>query len=90
MVNLEKLTPLTDETLNELGFTWHTDEDGSKYVSDELVQVTQDEAEAYYQASNEIYDMFVEAAEYVIENDLFFELDIPFNLIETIKKKLGE
>lgn len=30
--------------------------------------------------------MFVEAAEYVIENDLFFDLGIPFNLIETIKK----
>lgn len=86
MVNLQKLTPLDDKTLNELGFTWHTDTDGSKYVSDELVKVTQAEADAYYKATNEIYDMFVEAAEYVIENDLFFELDIPFNLVETIKK----
>lgn len=86
MIKLQKLNPLEDATLEELGFTWHTDSDGTKYINDELVEVTQREAEAYYQAGNELYDMFVEAAEYVIENDLFFELGIPFNLIESIKK----
>lgn len=86
MVSLQKVTPLDDATLEELGFSWHTDEDGSKYVSDELVEVYQDEAEAYYTAANDIYDMYVEAAEYVIENELFFDLGIPFNLVEAIKK----
>ena len=86
MVNLKKLNPLDDATLEELGFSWHTDEDGSKYVSDALVEISKEEAEAYYTAANEIYDMYVEAAEYVIENDLFFDLGIPFNLIDTIKK----
>jgi glutathionylspermidine synthase len=86
VISLKKVTPLKDETLQEIGFTWHTDTDGTKYISDELVQITQDEAEAYYKAANEIYDMFVEAAEYVIENDLFFEIGIPFNLIDAIKK----
>jgi len=86
MVTLQKITPLEDSTLEEIGFTWHTDSDGSKYVSDELVKITAQEAEAYYEAVNEIYDMYVEAAEYVINNNLFFELGIPFNLIETIKK----
>ena len=86
MVTLQKLNPLNDSALEELGFTWHTDSDGSKYVSDELVEISSREAEAFYTATNEIYDMYVEAAEYVIENDLFFDLGIPFNLIETIKK----
>ena len=86
MIKLQKLKPLEDTILEELGFTWHTDVDGSKYVSDELIQISQDDAEAYYTATNEIYDMYVEAAEYVIENDLFFELGIPFNLIDIIKK----
>ncbi|WP_294962778.1 glutathionylspermidine synthase family protein [Sulfurimonas sp.] len=86
MIKLQKLNPLDDNKLEELGFTWHTDSDGTKYINDELVQVTQEEANEYYEAGNNIYDMFVEAAEYVIENDLFFELGIPFNLIETIKK----
>ncbi|MCF6339830.1 MAG: glutathionylspermidine synthase family protein [Sulfurimonas sp.] len=86
MIKLQKINPLEDKTLDELGFTWHTDVDGSKYVSDELVQITQNEAEAYYKAGNEIYNMYVEAAEHVIENDLFFDIGIPFNLIDAIKK----
>ena len=86
MVKLKKVNPLDDATLEELGFSWHTDEDGTKYVSDALVEVSKTEAENYYSAANEIYDMYVEAAEYVIENDLFFDLGIPFNLVETIKK----
>jgi len=86
MISLKKLTPLDDATLEELGFTWHTDSDGSKYISDELVEISQVEAEAYYEAGNKLYDMFIEAAQYVIDNELFFDLGIPFNLIETIKK----
>jgi len=86
MLNFKEIIPLDDQTLEKLNFTWHTDNDGSKYVSDKLLQITQDEAQAYYEATNELYDMFVEAAEYVIENDLFFELGIPFNLVEVIKK----
>ena len=86
MVDLVSVSPLEEEKLEALGFTWHTDSDGTHYVADELVLVSDDEAEAYYEAANTLYDMYVEAAEYVIDNDLFFELGIPFNLIEPIKK----
>ena len=86
MITTLKVDPIDDKTLDEIGFTWHTDSDGTKYVSDELVQLTKEEAEAYYEAANTIYDMYVAAAEYVIDNNLFFELGIPFNLIEMIKK----
>lgn len=86
MITLQKLNPLDDSSLEELGFTWHTDTDGSKYINDELVEISSNEAEAYYTAANEIYDMYVEAAEYVIENELFFDLGIPFNLVDVIKK----
>jgi glutathionylspermidine synthase len=86
MITLKRLQPLDDSTLEELGFTWHTDSDGTKYINDELVEVSAAEAESYYEAGNEIYDMYVEAAQFVIDNNLFFELGIPFNLIEAIKK----
>jgi len=86
MVNLKSIKPIDDKALEEIGFTWHTDSDGSKYVSDKLVLVTHQEAENYYEAVNELYDMYAKAAEYVIENDLFFEIGIPFNLVEMIKK----
>ena len=85
MVDTTKLKPLTNDYLDSIGFSWHTDLDGSDYISDEVVNITSDEAEAFYEAGNELYDMFVEAGQYVIDNDLLSELDIPFNLIDIVK-----
>lgn len=76
--------------LESMGLTWHTDRDESSYLSDELIHISQAEAEAFYEAGNTLYDMFVEAGEYVIENDLFFELDIPPSLIGAIKQSWEE
>ncbi len=86
MVSLQKIQPIDDATLEQLGFGWHTDSDQSKYIANELVVVTDSEAEAYYEAVNELYDMYAAAAEHVIKNNLFFDLGIPFNLIDVIKK----
>ena len=85
MPNLQKVTPLSDEYLENIGFKWHTDDDKSHYLADEILEISEDEAEAYYEAVNELYDMFVEAAQYVIDNNLFHEIGIPFNLIELVK-----
>lgn len=78
------------EALESMGLAWHTDLDNSPYISDELIHISQEEAEAFYEAGNTLYDMFVEAGEYVIENDLFFELDIPPSLIGAIKQSWEE
>jgi len=86
MVVLEKINPISDAVLEEIGFIWHTDSDESKYIADELVAVSDKEAEAYYTAVNELYDMYAAAAQHVIDHNLFFELGIPFNLIDAIKK----
>lgn len=85
-MRLEKLNPLTDEYLESIGFVWHTDSDESSYISSEIVVVSEEEAEAFYEATNELYDMFVEAGQYVIDNELFHELNIPFNLVELVKE----
>lgn len=85
MVTTEKIKPLTKEFLESIGFYWHTDEDDTSYVADELVVVSNAEVEAYYEAANELYEMFAEAGQHVIDNDLFHELNIPFNLVELIK-----
>lgn len=84
-MKLKKIEPLDNGYLESIGFGWHTDLDGSRYISNKLVSITQDEAEAFYEATNELYDMYVAAAEYVINNDLFHELGIPFNLVDIIK-----
>ncbi len=85
-MKLEKLKPLTDEYLESIGFVWHTDSDNSSYISDEIVVISENEANAYYEATNELYNMFAQAGQYVIDNDLFHELNIPFNLVEIIKE----
>ncbi len=83
-----KLTPIKvpdNKFLEDIGFYWHTDPDKTPYVASEIVDITPKEADAYYEAVNELYEMFAEAGEYIIENELFHELGIPFNLIDAVK-----
>jgi len=84
-MNLKPIKVPDNEFLEGIGFYWHTDPDQTPYVASEIVEITPDEADAYYEASNELYEMFVEAGEYVIENELFHEIGIPFNLIDAVK-----
>lgn len=85
-MKLQTLNALTNEYLESIDFVWHTDEDNTSYIANEIVEVSYDEAQAYAQACNELYEMYCEAGEYVIENNLFHELNIPFNLVDVIKK----
>lgn len=84
-MRLQPIKVPDNKFLEEIGFFWHTDPDNTPYVADEIVEVTSDEADAYYEAVNELYEMFTEAGEYVIENELFHEIGIPFNLVEAVK-----
>lgn len=86
MLQTEIVQPISNALMEELGMTWHTDSDGTPYILNEIIPVTQDEAEAYYTAANELYAMYVEAAQYVIDQELFPALDIPFNLVAQIKR----
>lgn len=80
------INPLDKKALEEIGLEWHTDSDNTQYIQNEAVSISQSEAEAFYEAGNKLYDMFVEAGEYVIKNNLFFELDIPTILVDSIKQ----
>ncbi|PAF41632.1 glutathionylspermidine synthase family protein [Helicobacter sp. 11S02596-1] len=84
------LKPLDKARLEEIGLDWHTDPDNTPYIENEMVVISQKEADAYYEACNELYDMYVKTAEYAIENDLFFELDIPNVLVPMIKQSWEE
>ncbi|MDD5405730.1 MAG: glutathionylspermidine synthase family protein [Sulfurovaceae bacterium] len=85
MINLKNIKPLENNYLENLGFAWHTDNDNTSYIANELVIISEQEAQAFYEAGNELYDMFINAAGYVIDNNLFHEIGIPFNLVELIK-----
>lgn len=81
-LNIQKLST---EKLENMGFTWHTNEDKKSYVDDKLIIISEDEANNYYNACNELYDMFINAGSYVIDNNLLDKLGIPFNLHEVVK-----
>lgn len=85
-----KAQPLENADLENLGLNWHTDIDNTPYVSDEIIEISEEEAQGFYDAANELYDMYAEAGQYVIDNDLFFELGIPFNLVEAIAQSWEE
>ncbi|PAF42586.1 glutathionylspermidine synthase family protein [Helicobacter sp. 11S03491-1] len=89
-MDIVSLKPLDADTLEEIGLDWHTDPDNTSYIENEMLKITQAQADAYYQASNELYDMYVQAGQYVIEKDLFFELDIPNTLIPIIRQSWEE
>ncbi|TLD85137.1 glutathionylspermidine synthase family protein [Helicobacter sp. MIT 11-5569] len=78
--------PLSNADLEELGLQWHTDTDDTPYISNAIIEISEQEAQNFYDAANTLYDMYIEAGQYVIDHNLFFELGIPFNLVETIKR----
>jgi glutathionylspermidine synthase len=85
-MKLLPVKPLSTEFLESIGFSWHTDyDDNTPYLVDRLVEVEEQEAHAYADAANELYDMYVEAGDYVIENDLLAEINIPYNLFDIVK-----
>ncbi len=85
MVTTTKVQAIPQTVLEDIGMTWHTDTDGSSYLVPELVNVSETEAQAFYDASNALYDLFVEAAEHVISEKRYAELGIDPALIPLIE-----
>jgi glutathionylspermidine synthase len=79
-----KLSIKPDTFLKNSGWDW-TNTDISPYISDELVQVSENEADKYYQAGVELYELFIKAAEFIIKNKKYDLLDIPKGLIPLIE-----
>ncbi|HPQ93979.1 MAG: glutathionylspermidine synthase family protein [Thiothrix sp.] len=86
MVSTEKVNPISLELGEELGIADRGDPAQESWVADELLVISDHEAEAYRQAANELYDMYLEAAGQVIDNERLHELDIPFNLSSQIRQ----
>ncbi|MCP9765376.1 glutathionylspermidine synthase family protein [Lacihabitans soyangensis] len=85
MIKLKTLQNSPLQTLKEEGWKWMLGEDTLPYVTNDMVVVTENTAEAYYKAGNELYEMLIKAAEHVIKHDLYEDLGIPPNLVPLIK-----
>ena len=82
--------PVPDEIYEKVGFYWYSSPQDKSYVADALVSVSEKEGDAYYQAANELYDMYVKAGQHVIDQKLYPLLDIPSNLVEMIEMSWEE
>lgn len=85
MISLQKLLTPPDDQLRNLGWDWMLGQDTLPYLTNEVVVVSPAEADAYYEAANELFEMFVAAGQHVIDHNRFAELGIPANLVELIK-----
>lgn len=85
MISLRKLLTPPDDQLRNLGWDWMLGQDTLPYLTDEVVVISPAEADAYYEAANKLFEMFVAAGQHVIDQNRFEELGIPANLIELIK-----
>jgi glutathionylspermidine synthase len=101
MVHTRNIQNLSPEAFYEIGCDWFENlaEDHpeivaeAQYCAGELVEVTDAEADAIYKATNKLYDMFIEAAEHVIDNNFFTDFGISermANLIRTTWKEDGD
>ncbi|MCX6213941.1 glutathionylspermidine synthase family protein [Spirosoma sp.] len=85
MISLTPLhTPPTTQ-LRNLGWDWMLGQDTLPYLADEVVTIKPTEADAYYEAANELFEMFIAAGQQIIDENRFAEAGIPANLVELIK-----
>jgi len=85
MIKLKSLPEHPDSALQKVGWNWMLGTDTAPYVTSDIVVVSEEVATKYYEAASTLYDMFVEAGQYAIDNNLFTEMGIPANLVELIK-----
>lgn len=80
-----QLPQLPSAMYEEMGWGYFLSPEGNAYLTDEIVEVSGAERDAFYEAGNQLYERFVDAAEYVLDNDLLHTLGIPPNLYELIE-----
>jgi glutathionylspermidine synthase len=79
---LEKVKPLRAQDLAEAGYDWFDEE---YQCAGEMVVLTEGETDAYLEAAEELYEMFVETGEEIIERNLLPEFGFPQEMNELIR-----
>lgn len=85
MISLKPLGQTPQTQLRNLGWDWMLGQDTLPYLTNEVVTITPAEADAFYEAANELFELYVAAGQHVIDNNRFAELGIPANLVDLIK-----
>jgi len=81
----QSLSQLPNAVFKEMGWDYFISEEAGDYLANEVVVVSDAEREAYYEAGNRLYELFVDAGEYVLRKDLLGTMGIPANLHALIR-----
>ncbi|WP_025763286.1 glutathionylspermidine synthase family protein [Dyadobacter tibetensis] len=85
MIELKNMPVPPTEALRNAGWDWMIGQDTIPYLVDQVVSLDLAATEQYYEAANTLYEMFIEAGQYAIDQNLFKEMGISENLIELVK-----
>lgn len=85
MIKLKPLPHPPEAQLRLIGWEWMLGTDTLPYLTQEMVVVSEKDAQAYYDAANELYDRFVEAGQHVLDANRLVELGIPAPLHELVR-----
>lgn len=65
------------QRLEELGYGYHTDNDQAYWIDYYYYSITDQEANVIYEATNELWQMCLEAVQYVMDHKLYEQFRIP-------------
>lgn len=85
MIEKQSISQLPNKVFTELGWDYFISEEASDYLTTDMVVVTEQERDAFYSAGNRLYDLLVQTATYVLQNNLLDKIGIPRNLHELIR-----
>ncbi len=68
-----------------MGWDYFVSAEATDYLTSELLVINSAENDAFYQAGNRLYELFVKAADHVLRHNLLDELAIPVNLRAMIR-----
>ena len=86
MITLKDMPQHPEKSLRNVGWDWMLGEDTLPYLVQKAVVVSDEEAAAYHEASQSLYEMLVEAGQYAIDHHLLKEMGIPDPLHELVKR----
>ncbi|MHC5200796.1 glutathionylspermidine synthase family protein [Myroides sp. LJL119] len=86
-MEIKKLTPQDNwqTELEELGFGYHTDNGIPYWIENYYYSITEDFANEIFRATDQLWTMSLDAVQYVIDNNLFHQFQIPLFIVDHIK-----
>lgn len=85
MIRTQTIHPLPARLYAELGWDYFISEEAATYLSQELVLTSEMACRTYATTANRAFDLWVEAAQYVLDQGLLSDMGIPENLHRLIR-----